>query len=265
MPARRIVLLLEMCAGPERLGQISGIDNLARNHQQGNAARHIEAVPIFGDDGVGAVGNSIPAQISGLQFGRYGGEGTAARSGTAEELKPQRAARTVPRCRRYSLPVSALALWRAKVKETRLSAGLGFHLERGVVLPGDVQPPWDAQKSPGSESFALVARGFVLCRIPGFGKLLALGIQRDRLEVALGRRSHAITPILGDKRNPIPCQIYWSSQARWRWRSSAPALRIDVHGYGQRSRDDKCPEISSHRPLDVRYARLQSRFVVPDK
>ena len=63
--------------------------------------------------------------------------------------------------------------------------------------------------------FAFIARGLILCRIPRFCEFLAFRSQRNRLKVALGSRGHPVTPILRDKRNPVPGQIYRRRYSRW--------------------------------------------------
>ena len=54
----------------------------------------------------------------------------------------------------------------AEAKQPRLRAGVGLDLQRRVVLPGDPQPPGQAHDAARAVGAALLARGFVLRRIP---------------------------------------------------------------------------------------------------
>src|SRR5580704_13532426 len=72
---------------------------------------------------------------------------------------------------------AAGSLRRTKVEHASLRAGVSLDLQRVVVLPGDVQARGYAHQTSRAVSLALIARGFVLGRIPFLGHLLPCWIQ----------------------------------------------------------------------------------------
>ena len=63
----------------------------------------------------------------------------------------------------------------AEVQEPRLLTGVELHLQRVVVLPGDVQPTRLAQDAADAERLALIAGGIVFGEVPGVGDAAAFG------------------------------------------------------------------------------------------
>src|SRR5207248_11638186 len=93
------------------------------------------------------------------------------------------------------------------MQQPGLSAAVGFYLECVVVLPGDLQPSWNAHDCRRAVGFALVAFRLVLCRIPRIRDPASFGIQRNAGIVAFGRSNHAIEPVFADDTDPITREI----------------------------------------------------------
>ena len=93
------------------------------------------------------------------------------------------------------------------MQQARLRARVEIHLQRVVVLPGDVQPPGLTHDAADAECLALQARGIVLCEIPGVGRTRAGLIQRHAFVVALLRSLDAMAPVFADDRNPVAGEI----------------------------------------------------------
>ena len=124
------------------------------------------------------------------------------------------------------------------MEQTSLCPVIGIHLQRIVVLPGDMQVRRLTHDAGCAVRFALIAFGLVLCRVPLHGCLCAIRFvwnvsfksrvradadganvgwnrfawkfyraSRAATEVAFGRREHANVPIFGDHRCPISGQI----------------------------------------------------------
>ena len=112
--------------------EVHRIVHLGGHQQQGIAVGYVEAVEVFGNDGVFAVGNSVLSQISGLHFAwsplskRRPFPDRRALPKAETSSRHDRAGH-VPTGRRNTLPVSALSLWRAEVK----GSGLGACVELG--------------------------------------------------------------------------------------------------------------------------------------
>ena len=88
-------------------------------------------------------------------------------------------------------------------QQARLSAGIKFHLERVVVLPGNVQPSRLSHNPADSECFALKAGRIVLFKIPGVCHPSAFGIHGDALHIALLWCLHTMAPIFANNGHPI--------------------------------------------------------------
>src|SRR6185295_16456354 len=105
----------------------------------------------------------------------------------------------------------------AEVQEPGLRARVEIDLESVIVLPFDVQPTWYPHDRRCAVGFALLARGFVLGRIPVVRGLLPLVVERDTGSVALGRSHHAIKPVFGHQGNPVAGDIDGSLRPRNCW------------------------------------------------
>ncbi len=105
-------------------------------------------------------------------------------------------------CRRLDLPAG-----RREMKHARLRAGVGFDLERAVVLPADPQAPRQAHHARRRVGPALQSRRFILGGIPRVDDFARLRFIRNAGGVALERRHHAPAIILGDHGNPIAREV----------------------------------------------------------
>jgi hypothetical protein len=73
------------------------------------------------------------------------------------------------------------------VKDARLLTGIRLHLQRLIILPGNVEPPWNPHDSGRAICFALQFGSLVLCRVPGIRNATAFRIQRySRVSPLLG-------------------------------------------------------------------------------
>src|ERR1700728_1723672 len=86
----------------------------------------------------------------------------------------------------------------AEVQQACLRAGVGFDLQRGIVLPGDVQAAGKAHDRGGSVGFADVAGGFVARGVPSFADALGFGREGDAGEITFGGSYHAPAPVFGN-------------------------------------------------------------------
>ena len=150
----------------------------------------LEDIPILRQHGARAVRNAVLAEVSRTQTGRDDLHRPAGRqrrrsaacsSGHGAQKQRNVGARSVPLGDRRPLP-GRRALGRlpfTKVKQSRLHSGIRLDFQRHIVLPGDVQTPGDAHQSRGAVRPALLARRFVLRRIPRVGDPLAFVVYRD--------------------------------------------------------------------------------------
>ena len=93
------------------------------------------------------------------------------------------------------------------MEQASLLAGVGFDLQRCVVLPGDVQTSGNSHDGGRAVGFALEAGGFILGGIPGIDHLAGFGIGRNAGGVALERRHHAPAPVFGNISDPVSSEI----------------------------------------------------------
>ena len=144
IPARGIRLFPKTRAGHVRLRQIHGIFNCHRHHEVNIAVGFRDSIEIFGHYGFCAVWDSVLAKVAGPQSCRDGLHSPA----LGPDLSPEAAVKSFgrqsesgvefPRCFGNPLPRSALSLRSAKVEQPRLHAGIGFQLERLVILPSNM-------------------------------------------------------------------------------------------------------------------------------
>lgn len=85
------------------------------------------------------------------------------------------------------------------MQDARLGTGVGFELQRVVVLPGDMQPRGHTQDAGGAIGLTLFTRRVILGCIPGVGKFSPCGVDRNGLVVAFERRKLPVAPVLGDE------------------------------------------------------------------
>lgn len=114
------------------------------------------------------------------------------------------------------------------MKYSRLRACVELHLERVIVLPGDVRSSGPPDNSSSAKCFALFTRSFVFRRVPSLSGFPALRVQRNRFSIAFGRYRHSRAPVFGDQGDPISGDINGrgcSWRGRWsRWLPNARRL-----------------------------------------
>jgi hypothetical protein len=126
-----------MAARPIRLREVRRIDDLGRHDQQRVAAGDVEAIEILRDDGVGAVGHTVSAQVSRLDPRGHDLERATAAAAAGKEAAGDDWSRTIPARGRHALPVAPLCARRTKHERPRLRAGVALDLDRLVVRPAD--------------------------------------------------------------------------------------------------------------------------------
>ena len=242
VPLGAVRLQPEVRARHEGLGQVLRIVD-PRPHQQIDRAVGLRSQPIdiLGDDGVLAVGHAVLAQVA-LPHVRGRDLQRAARSDRSAPLRPDSHRHRIPRSTAAArgrppgdLPFSdgmalpcllgrRLAL--VEVQEPRLLTGVELHLQRVVVVPGDVQPSRLARDAADAVRLALIAGGVVLGQIPRVGDAAAFGVERHAGVVAFRRRHHAEAPVFSDQRDPVAGRIedsrrLWRARRR-RWLPTTP-------------------------------------------
>ena len=85
-----------------------------------------------------------------------------------------------------------------------LGSGIRIYTQRVVVLPINVQPPWDLQDSGSTVCLALVTACSILGWIPPACDVTTFGVERNLLVIAFIRHKHSVTPHFGYDRYPIP-------------------------------------------------------------
>src|SRR5215471_14800572 len=141
----------------------------------------------------------------------------------------------------------------------RLRAGFGFDLQCRVVVPCNVEAARDAHNCSGTIRLALLARGFVLSRIPLFGQLRTVHVERNACEVTLRWREHAETRFFWHSGSPIAGQIdqrasLWG-QRRSAGRTGQGSLGLPPRAYdGEDQRDDGL--LNSHGGYSIKRDSL---------
>src|SRR5205085_3557731 len=95
----------------------------------------------------------------------------------------------------------------AEMKEPGLLARVGFELQRGVILPGNLQAHRKSNDPRGAKRLAFVVIRFVPGEIPGVGDLPAYSVERDAGVITLWWRDHSPAPVFGHHRHPVTGQI----------------------------------------------------------
>src|SRR5207247_900374 len=139
-----------------------------------------DSIEILGHQGFGAVGDPILAKVAGPQSCRNDFHSPA----LGPDLSPEAAVESFgrqsesgvefPRCFGNSLPGSALSLRSAKVEQPRLHSGIGFQLQRLVILPSNMEPCRNSHDVRRAIAFTLLSGCLVLRRIPAIGNPPAL-------------------------------------------------------------------------------------------
>src|SRR5688500_970196 len=159
IPLAPVGFLLEYRRGQPDVGQIPGIFDLRRDREPLLTIRPLVEIPVLGQHGVLAVGNAVLAQVS---RAKVRGDDSQRSTGRAKwrrvrgairrpELQRYVRARSQPLGFRDALPGARrvrrlVRLHVAESQESRLHPRIGIHLDRGVVLPGDVNPPGNAHQ-----------------------------------------------------------------------------------------------------------------------
>src|SRR5688572_11971380 len=208
IPLRGIGFLLELRADHEFLRQVGRVVDDRRHDQPGAAILgKREAVEELLDDGALAIGYAVRTQVTGSQAGRHHFEratrgGAAAAEDTAILRLPK------PSRRRLSLQRRRRG-WRrsSKLQAAGLAAGVGLDAERSVVLPLDPQAAGLPNQPGRAECLAQLATRAVGVEIPGLGDLASGRVERRARRIALRRRDHPPSPVLGDDRHPLASEI----------------------------------------------------------
>ncbi len=150
------------------------------------------------------------------------------------------------------------------MKQARLCPVIRFHLQRILVLPGDVQVRRQPHDTGRAVRLARVSFGLVLCRIPFHRFLSGRGFVRDvalrrgvrtgadepdarildragdaAAEIAFRRHEHADVPVLGDHRGPVAGEVDRSDRLRRRWRSCLASASLRLQQCRCEDADDK--------------------------
>src|SRR6476620_2674606 len=102
------------------------------------------------------------------------------------------------------------------MQRPRLRPRIGFNSNRVWILPRDVQSTGPLHDAHGAVGFALLAVGFVLCRIPCVRQLTGVVVQRQVEDVAF-LRADAKAPFIDDERYPVAGDVDEGGRLR-RWR-----------------------------------------------
>src|SRR6476646_12294153 len=92
------------------------------------------------------------------------------------------------------------------MQRPRLRPRIGFNSNRVWILPRDVQSTGPLHDAHGAVGFALLAVGFVLCRVPCVRQLTGVVVQRQIEDVAF-LRADAEAPFIDDERYPVPGDV----------------------------------------------------------
>src|SRR5690349_1889840 len=128
-------------------------------------------------------------------------------SGPASATLPQ--SRSFPLRERNPLPGFVGFFRRAwhlrliEIQKARLGSRIEVHLQRVVVLPGDVQPPGLTHNAANTESLTLDPSLIIFREIPCIGDTPAFCVERKTLIVPFARRCHPVTPVFTDNRDPV--------------------------------------------------------------
>src|SRR6266581_6500701 len=146
---------------------------------------------ILGDDRIRAIRHTVLLQVTRAHV-RGDDFQVAAFSATSAS------AREFPLSQGITLPAccgTRLRLEVTEVEQPRLCSRVELRLEGVVVFPGNVYASRLADDISCAIGFALLARSFVLCGIPGISHTLPFGVQRNARMVAFGRSDHAPAPV----------------------------------------------------------------------
>ena len=214
-------LLLELRADHELLRQVFRVLNHRGHDQPGPVLRQSEAVEEFLHDRTLAVGHAVRTQIARGEVRGHDFERAAARGAAATE---DAAILRLPEPPRLGMPLKGSRAGRTRPSEMEaagLGSRVGLHHERGIALPSDAQPTGLTNQSWRPERLAQLAAGAIRVQVPGVCDLPSGRIQRHARGVALRRRHHSPTPVLGDHRDPLPGEIDERALARVADRTAA--------------------------------------------
>ena len=88
-----------------------------------------------------------------------------------------------------------------------LLAGVGFDLERVIVLPGDMQAAGNPHDCGRAISLALETGGFVVRGVPRVHNFPRRSVDRHAGRIAFQRRDHAPSIVLRDDGYPVAGEI----------------------------------------------------------
>src|SRR5688572_1120710 len=216
IPPGRVRELLEVRARRVGTREIPRILYPGDDRQPAIVVRHHVQVPVLGDRRLLAVRRAVLAHVTRAQI-------------RGHDLEV--AGRDIPLRNRMALPRGLCWSGRAaEAKQSGLRASVRLDLQRRVVLPGDPQAPGQAHDAAGAVGTALLSCGFVLRGIPALSHLAPLGVQRDRVDHALGRRDHAVLPVFDDRRYPVASEVDRRRLSRRGRRTASPAAATGALG-----------------------------------
>src|SRR5205085_9632786 len=93
---------------------------------------------------------------------------------------------------------------------------------------GNTQPSRKPHDADGAVAFALLSGRFVFCRIPCISDAKSFDASWNTVIVTLAGSDHAIFPILGNYRNPVPGDV--SRSGRFCCRRSLRAALTSLTG-----------------------------------
>src|SRR5829696_5510229 len=142
IPPRRIGELLEVRARRIRAREILRVLDLGNDSQPAVTVRQLIEVPILGNGRLLAVRSAVLPHVARTQI-------------RGDHLEIARG--DVPLRDRVSLPTGFRRRRRgSETKHAGLSTGIGFHLQRRIVLPRDAKTAWQTHDSAGSVGAALL-------------------------------------------------------------------------------------------------------------
>src|SRR5262249_6071743 len=102
-----------------------------------------------------------------------------------------------------------------EIDQSRLRTGIEFHLQRIVILPGDMQPARLPHDAAYAEGFALQSGLIILRQIPCIGDTNTLRSEWQTFKISSARCRHAMSPVFTYNRNPIAREIDRSDGLGW--------------------------------------------------
>src|SRR5215471_2672160 len=103
------------------------------------------------------------------------------------------------------------------MEQASLLSGIRIDSQRVVVLPIDMQAARHSEDIGGAVTLACVSACLIFRRIPRVCDFTPFGVQRNFYVIAFIRNDHPETPLFGNNRYPISCEIERCGCTRARW------------------------------------------------